>query len=215
MGRTVRVDLDLLAEATHRHPDVGRIGVLGLGPSAREERLGRDRLAEVGGEGVQQARFGRGQLDDLATDRGFAAMQIERQRRPELQALARNLVAQPAEDPVDARPQFRVVVRLGDVVLGDLLEQVGLGVAGIDRGEDDDRQVRLCLDLAREGQAVHPRHHHVDDEEVGPRRSQAAECLVAVPRGRDLEAVGAQLIGEQDEQVRIVVDQQDPGRVRT
>ena len=39
--------------------------------------------------------------------------------------------------------------------------------------------------------------------------------LVAVARGLDLEAVGAQLVGQQDEQVRIVVDDEDAGRMRT
>ena len=102
------------------------------------------------------------------------------------------------------------MVRLGDVVLGDLLEEVGLGVAGVDRGQDDDRQVGLGLDLAGQGQAVHARHHHVDDQQVRPRRAQPAEGLVAVARGRDLVAVGAQLVGQQDEQVRIVVDDEDP-----
>ena len=219
VDRLVRVDLDLLAQAAHRDPDVGRVGILGLRPAAREERLGRDRLAEVRREGVQQARLGRGQLDDLAADRRLATMEVEDEVRAEDEALARHLVAEPLEDPVDPRPQLRVVVRLGDVVLGDLLEQVGLRVAGVDRRQDDDRQVGLGLDLARQGQAVHPRHHHVDDEQVRPGRAQPPERLVAVARGRDLVAVGAQLVGEQDEQVRVVVDDEDPrddaaGRVR-
>ena len=65
VDRPVRVELDLLAQAAHRDPDVGRVGVLGLGPAAGEQRLGRDGLAEVRGQGVEQARLGRGQLDDL------------------------------------------------------------------------------------------------------------------------------------------------------
>ena len=142
MDRPVRVELDLLAEPAHRDPDVRRVGVLGLGPAAGEERLGRDRLAEVRGERVEEARFGRRQLDGLAADGRLAAVQVERQVRPEDQALPRDLVAEPAQDPVDPRPQLRVVVGLGDVVLGDLLEQVGLRVAGVDRRQDDDRQVR-------------------------------------------------------------------------
>jgi hypothetical protein len=55
MDGLVRIDLHLLAEPAHRDPDVGRVGVLGLGPAAGEERLGRDGLAEVGGEGIQEA----------------------------------------------------------------------------------------------------------------------------------------------------------------
>ena len=40
---------------------------------------------------------------------------------------------------------------------------------------------------------------------------EAAQRLVAVARGLDLVAVGAQLVGQQDEQVRVVVDDEDPG----
>jgi hypothetical protein len=83
------------------------------------------------------------------------------------------------------------VIGLGHVVLGDLLEEVRLGIAGIDRREDDDRQVSLGLDLAGEGQPVHPRHHHVDDQQVRPRGAQAAQGLIAVAGGGDLVAVGA------------------------
>ena len=212
MGRSVRLDLDLLAETPHRDPDVGRVRVLGLRPAASEERLGCHRLAKVGRQGVEEARLGRRQLDRLAPDGRLAAVEVEGQVRSEDEALARHLVAEPPEDPVDPGAQLGVVVGLRDVVLGDLLEQVGLGVAGIDRGQDDDREVGPALDLAGEGQAVHPRHHHVDDQEVRPAALQAAERLVAVARGLDVEAVGPELVGEQDQQVRVVVDDQDPRR---
>ena len=70
--------------------------------------------------------------------------------RAEVQALARHPLADPPQHPLDPRAQLRVVVRLGDVVLGELVEQVGLVVAGVDRRQDDDRQVGAGLDLARE-----------------------------------------------------------------
>jgi hypothetical protein len=208
----VRVDLDLLAQPTHRHPHVGRIGVLRLRPAACEERLGRDGLAEVRRERVEEPGFGRGQLDRLADDGRLSPVEVEGQVLAEHEALARDPVAEPFEDPVDPGAELGVVVGLGDVVLRDLLEEIGLGVAGVDRGEDDDRQVRLALDLARQGQPVHPGHHHVDDQEVGPAAPKPAERLVAVPSGLDVEAVAPQLIGEEDEEARIVVDDQDSGR---
>ena len=71
-----------------------------------------------------------------------------------------------------------VVVRLGDVVLGELVEEVGLVVAGVDRRQDDDRQVGPGLDLAGQGQAVHPRHQQVDDQEVRPGRLEPAQRLL-------------------------------------
>ena len=63
VDRPIRVDLDLLAETPHRDPDVGGVGVLGVRPAPRQERLGRDGLADVRGEGVEEPRLGRRQLD--------------------------------------------------------------------------------------------------------------------------------------------------------
>jgi hypothetical protein len=139
-------------------------------------------------------------------------MEVERQRRPEDEALPRHLVAEPPQHAVDARPQLRVVVRLRDVVLGDLLEQVGLGVAGVDRGQHDDRQIGPAFDLPGEGQAIHAGHHHVDDQEVRPGRLEPAQRLVTVARGLNLVAVGAELVGEKHELVRVVVDEKDAGQ---
>ena len=39
---------------------------------------------------------------------------------------------------------------------------------------------------------------------------EAAQGLVTVARGGDLEAIAPELIGEDDEQVPVVVDDQDP-----
>ena len=132
------------------------------------------------------------------------------QVRSEVEALARDALADAPQDALDPCPQLRVVVGLGDVVLGELVEQVGLVVAGVDRRQDDDRQVGPCLDLAGQGQAVHARHQQVDDEEVRPGGVEPAERLVAVARGGHVEAIETKLLGERDEQTAVVVDEQDP-----
>ena len=96
VARPVRVDLELLAQAPHRHPDVGRLGVVGLRPAARQQGLGRDGLAEVGGQGEEQPRFGRGELDGLAADDRPALVELE-DRGP---ARDRGPCAAPARRPV-------------------------------------------------------------------------------------------------------------------
>ncbi len=206
------VDLDLLAQTAHGHPDVGRVRVLGVRPAAGEQGLGGHGLAEVGGQGVEEAGLGGRERHGPAGDLGLAPVQLQGEVRPELQALARHPVAEAAQHPLDPRPQLAVVVGLGDVVLRDLLEDLGLGVGGVDGGEDDDRQVGASLDLARERQTVHAGHEHVDDEQVRPRLGKAAERLVAIAGGLHLVAVGAQLLGEEHEQVGIVIDDEDPRR---
>jgi hypothetical protein len=69
---------------------------------------------------------------------------------------------------VDSSPQLRVVVGLGDVVLGDLVEQPRLAVGSVDGGQDDDRQIGALLDLAGESEAVDAGHHQVQDDQIGP-----------------------------------------------
>ena len=96
VGRVVRVGFELRPQPAHRHPDVGRIRVLGLGPAAGEQGLGRHDLADVRHEGVEQPRFGRRQLDRLAVDERLAAMELEDDLRAEDQAAPRDLVAEPA-----------------------------------------------------------------------------------------------------------------------
>ncbi len=141
---------------------------------------------------------------------GDPAVELEGERRAQHEPLARDAVAQPAEHALDAGAKLGVVVGLGDVVLGDLVEEVGLGVGRVDRGQDDDRQVGAGLDLAGEGQAVHARHQHVDHQQVRPGLGEPPQRLVAVAGRLDLVAVGPELLGEDDEQVGVVVDDEDP-----
>ena len=136
----------------------------------------------------------------------------QREVRSQDERLARDPIAQAPQDALDSGPQLRVVVGLGDVVLGDFVEQTGLAVGGVDRREDDDRQVRRGLDLAGQGQAVDARHHQVQQDQVRPAGLEPSHRLLAVASGRHFEAVVAQLLGQDDQQVRVVVDEQDPLR---
>ena len=95
VARAVRVELELLAQAAHRDPDVGRFGVVGLRPAADEQRLGRHGLAEVGGEGEEEPRLGRGERDRLAADDRLAPVELE----DEVRARGRGPGAGPGRRP--------------------------------------------------------------------------------------------------------------------
>ena len=63
--------------------------------------------------------------------------------------------------------------------------------------------------LAREAQAVLAGQHQVEHDRVGRRLRDALVHLLAVDRGVDDEAAGAQVVGQQLAQRRIVVDDED------
>ena len=126
-------------------------------------------------------------------------MEIQRQVRPQDQRSARNSIAQPQENPLDSGAQFRVVVRLGNVVFGDLVQEPGLAVRRVDRRKDDDRQVYLGLDLAGEGEAVDPRHRQVQQDQVRPPAFESAQRFEPVASRGDLVSIVAQLFREDDQ----------------
>ena len=179
---------------------------------ARDQRLGRDGRTQVRGERVEERRLRRRQRDVRPVDGRRAAPELEREAGSEHDALARQPVAQAPEHAIDPRPQLRVVVGLRDVVLGHLVEELRLRVGRVDRGEDDDREVGAGLDLSREGDPVEARHHHVDQDQVRPGVLQATQRLDPVARGRHVVAVRTELLGQDDQQVRVVVHEEQSRR---
>ena len=73
-------------------------------------------------------------------------------------------------------------------------------------------KVRPRLDLAGERDAVQARHHHVQQDQVRPRALEAAQRLHPVAGGRHVVAVSAQLLSEDDQQIRVVVHQEKSRR---
>ena len=123
--------------------------------------------------------------------------------------------------------------RLGDEeeerVHRDRLRQVvlGAGLHGLDsrfdvgeRGHDDEDRVRpLLLRLLQEGQAVHPRHPQVGEDNPGSEVADDAERFLPVLGLADLVAFLGKEALESAPRVLLVVDQKDPfrshGRIST
>ena len=81
------------------------------------------------------------------------------------------------------------------------------------RGQHDDRDLALRSQAAADLEAVEPRQHHVEDDEVELLLGEAVERLAAVA-GRDhLVALLAQRVGEQRLHGLLVVDEQDSSRL--
>ena len=93
---------------------------------------------------------------------------------------------------VDPREQFMGVERFGDVIHRTQLETLD-DVGGVSlRREKDDRDLAPLLgglELAAGFKAVHLRHHHVQQDQVGLDAGQHFERLLAVRGDADLVAL--------------------------
>jgi hypothetical protein len=136
-------------------------------------------------------------------------LQLGRQR---LRAVVKFLDAQ---HRANARQQRAVVDRLREVLIAAGLEP-GDHVLGLaESGHEDDRRerkARIGAQPSADLDAVEPRHHDVEQDEIGRRLARGGQRLLAVGRGDDVVA-GAGEPRLQDLHVRrVVVDDEDARR---
>ncbi len=117
-----------------------------------------------------------------------------------------------------ARAQHHGVERLGKVVGGAELDRAGDAFDLVDRGDHDDRdrpERRVLAHPLQHLEAVHLRHHDVEEHEVDLARAEDFEGLAAVDGHRDLVAEGAQAPRQQVAvDLHVVDDEQAAGRGR-
>jgi len=114
----------------------------------------------------------------------------------------------------DDWPGVNVVDRLGKEVVGARLEAAHPVLRLIERRYHDHRDVqggRIGLDPAADLDAIHPRHHHVEQHDVRFDALDAFERVQSVHRGRHLEIFGHELRLEQANIGQNVVDNQHFG----
>ncbi len=106
--------------------------------------------------------------------------------------------------------QFLLVDRLGEEAEGAHLRRLdGVGDRAV-RGEDDHLQAGpAVLQLLQQTDAVHLVHAQVGDDEVGAEATRRCERLHAALHGFHVVVLGAKADGEEAEQARVVVDDED------
>ncbi len=120
-----------------------------------------------------------------------------------------------AADPPDDAPhpggQLGRVEGFGDVVLRHFGDRGDLDLLVVHRGQHDHRQVAVLLDVAAELDAVHSRHHDVDDGEV--RQTVPLDGVLRLARGvggENLETFELECHLHRSNDVGIIVDDEDP-----
>ena len=112
---------------------------------------------------------------------------------------------------LDARQQLDHLERLGDVVVGAELQADHLVDHLAARGQHDDRRLDAALaQLLADVEAVQPRQHHVEEDEIERLAGGALEAALAVGARFDRVALAREPVGQRQHQAGLVLDQQEP-----
>ena len=116
--------------------------------------------------------------------------------------------ARAPQNALDAREQLARIERLGQIVVGAHFQAddaIGFLAA---RGEHDDRNLRAGAHVAAQREPVVARQHHVEHDDVRPRRFERRPHALAVGDRGDAVAVLLQVIAQQAADFEVVVDDQ-------
>ena len=114
----------------------------------------------------------------------------------------------------DAGDQHEVGRRLGEEIVGAGVEAAHAVARLVERGHHDHRNVlgrRIGLEAAADLEAVHVRHHHVEQHEIAFGALAERQRLGAARRAHHVEIFGGEPRLEQAQVGRHVVDHQDTG----
>ncbi len=116
----------------------------------------------------------------------------------------------PPEDCLDARPELPRAERLGDVIVGSHVEPEHLFcLVSLGRQHDDRRRDPSATEIAADVEAVLPRQHQVEQNQVPIRFASTRRRMY--PVGDDLDRVpfGSEVITQAHRNIRLVLDDQD------
>ena len=117
--------------------------------------------------------------------------------------------AGPPEDRPNSGHQLGRAERLGQVIVRAGVQAghaVGLGRAGC---QHDHRELALPPDQSEHLEAVQPRHHHVEKQQVVPPVEGAGQAAPAVMHGLQADFTAGKKLLQQLTQLDIVIHQQD------
>src|SRR5919202_3614757 len=158
----------------------------------------------------EEAELRRSQPDRPPVDADLVPVHVVLERADAVDAAARRAVeiaaAQDRPHPAD---------ELGDreglrhVVVSARLEPEHAVDLGVHRGQDQDRDVALLAEPPADLEPGEAREADVEDEDVVAVRPRRLERRLAVAGGVDLEAGGAERVGDSVDDRRLVVDDED------
>ncbi len=208
VARRARIRLELAADVLDVGVDRALVRLEGDAVDLVQQLRAREDPPGLAGHGRQERELGGGQLHRLVASGDAHARHVQAQV-PSPKELALSRTGMPAQDRAHAGHQLARAERLRDVVVRAELEAddpVGLVVAS---GEHDDRQLTGTTDGARHVQPVESRQPEIQHHEVRRLGPDPHQRLVAGAGRRDAEARIGQVVGDEPNDLRLVVHDQD------
>ena len=185
-------------------------------PDGVEDLFAGEDAARVLQEELQQAVFGRAQMQRAAIARDAMRVLVHREVMVAQRALLRH-AAGPAQQGADAGKEGFHREGLGDVVVGTRIQGANRILVLGPGGDHDDRQVarvRSAAELAADFQARHGRQHPVEQDQVRTGLRDAQQRFLPIGRFLDGEALLFEVVAHQGQQRRLVLHDQDRGTRR-
>jgi hypothetical protein len=201
------------------HQDEVEVARSGAGKRLR--RVAFKRQLQVGQRRLDLGDRARPLVDDedaavriLAGRQDLAGIDADRLqgRRPQVELVGDHLQPDQALDPGD---QGDLADRLGQEVVGAAFQPLDPVVGLVERRHHDHRHMRRLrsgLERAADFEAVHLRHHHVENDEVYALAPGDFDGLAAAKRRADLEILRRQPRLQQLDVRQNIVDDQDTRR---
>ncbi len=205
---------ELLEQPAYVLPQ-GRRRPAAVRPGSVEQQGVGQRPSFIARQDLQQAHFRWGEPYGLLTGaKHLPAGKVDLCAPGEVQhgGLRRAPRPDSLQDAVDAGVELAVAEGLRDVVLGVQLQTLDLALLIVQGGEHDDRDVGQPAQAAGQLEAVEVREHHVEEDHVGVELLHLAEGAAPGPGHAHFEAEVAKGGVEQEGDVLLVVDDENPAR---
>ena len=209
-----RVGLDIAAQAHDEAVHDARARVRAQPPDLLQELASGHGLALALYESAQQPGLARGEPHDALGSLQLEAVEVDRgvadgDRSRRVGGAGHAVPAPASQQASHARQQLVELERLGQVVVGALLQAAHEILGGVLRRQDQDRhQVAGSARAAGYLEAAHARQHQVEEHEVEatlrllePRRAQLIGALLKVESDAELARIAVELFGVNLEEV--------------
>jgi hypothetical protein len=189
----------------HRPGLAGKVGA----PDALEEHVTGEDDARVAGERREKVELPRPKVKTTVPDRRLASARVDPEGADLDRAASPDGHVRPPHDRLDSRHEGSRIERLRDVIVRAELESDDRIDVVVASREHEDRRVPAPPELAAHLEAVDPREHQVEDDEVRLVAPVELQAVLAVARCDDRPALLLQVQPDELDDVALVVDDQD------